>query len=193
MWLEPSYGFLERCVTSGMNSSLYVQGEEKRREEERQRALSRRSPTRASDRQRSDAVRRRILVALQGREADEAMLNRVQAQVARMKALVAPLWVAAVSGDRGRSLERQWQLAAGSSSWRRKNHAKAYLPQLVLILEQAGLGVEAALVISTRSQADEIVAQAAEHSCNLVLMASDPQPWYVRWLEHSRAGTIAVV
>ena len=47
-------------------------------------------------------------------------------------------------------------------------------------LRLEGLCAETALVIGTRSEADEIVAYAAEHGCDLIAMASDSRPWYRR-------------
>ncbi|HSR32547.1 MAG TPA: universal stress protein, partial [Anaerolineae bacterium] len=50
-----------------------------------------------------------------------------------------------------------------------------------------GLCVETALVIGTRSEADEIVGYAAENNCDLIAMASDSRPWYRRWIGGSPA------
>jgi nucleotide-binding universal stress UspA family protein len=177
-------------MMSAVDLSLYAQIEEARREEERQRAAVARLLPKASDRQRSGTVYRQILVALRGRKADEAVLNHVQALATRMKAQVTLLWVITIADDGGGGLGRQWQLEAGSSGWHRKNQAEAYLPQLERRLEQAGLGVEAVVVIGTRSEADEIVGYAAEHGCDLIAMASDPQPWYLRWLGRSPASDV---
>jgi nucleotide-binding universal stress UspA family protein len=46
------------------------------------------------------------------------------------------------------------------------------------------------LVIGSRSEADEIVAYAAEHGCDLIAMASDSRPWYKRWIGGSPAGEV---
>jgi len=175
---------------SGVDLRLYAQIAETRREEERRQAKVACLLQQANNHQRSGTVCRQILVALRGREADEAVLNHVQALAAQMRAGITLLWVVAVADDEGDGLGRQWQLEVGSSGWRRKNKGEAYLLQLERRFERAGVGVEAALVVSTRSEADEIVGYAAEHGCDLIAMASDPQPWYVRWLGRSQASAV---
>jgi nucleotide-binding universal stress UspA family protein len=173
-----------------MDLSWHAQVEGARRAEEQRQAEAARLLPQAHDRHSSGAVYRRILVALRGTEADEAVLDHVQALAAQTKAQVILLWVIAIAEDGGGGLGRQWQLETGSSGWRRRNQAEAYLPQLARRLGQAGLAVETALVIGTRSEADEIVGYAAEHGCDLIAMASDPQPWYVRWLGRSPASAV---
>lgn len=175
---------------SGVDLRLYAQIAETRREEGRRQAKGARLLQQANNHQRSGTVYRQILVALQGREADEAVLNHVQALAAQMKAEITLLWIVAVARDEGDGLGRQWQLEVGSNGWRRKNKGEACLPQLARRLEQAGLDVETALVIGTRSEADEVVGYAAEHGCDLIAMASDARPWYVRWLGHSQASAV---
>jgi nucleotide-binding universal stress UspA family protein len=123
---------------------------------------------------------RRILIALQGKEIDEAVLGHVQTLAAQLRARVTLLWVITVADDDGGGLGRQFQTEIGSSGWRRKKRAETVLPRLELRLRQAGLCVETALVIGTRSEADEIVSYAAENDCDLIAMASDPRPWYKR-------------
>ena len=133
---------------------------------------------------------RKTLIVLEGKETDQPVLAHVQKLAAQMQAEVTLLRVISIADDGGEGLARQWQLEAGSSGWRRRNQAEAYLPKLERRLEQVGLDVETALVIGTRSEADEIVGYAAEHGCDLIAMASDPQPWYVRWLGCSHASAV---
>jgi hypothetical protein len=52
------------------------------------------------------------------------------------------------------------------------------------------LYAETALVIGTRSEADEIVSYAAENHCDLIAMASDSRPWYKRWIGGSPASGV---
>ena len=49
-------------------------------------------------------------------------------------------------------------------------------------LRQAGMSIETALVIGTRSDGDEIVSYAAEGHFDLIAMAADSRPWYKRLL-----------
>jgi nucleotide-binding universal stress UspA family protein len=129
---------------------------------------------------------RKILIALEGKEADEAVLTHVKTLAMEIKSEVTLLRVITVADDDDPTgLARQFQLEVGSSGWRRKNRAETYLSQLERRLRQKGLRVETALVIGTRSEADEIVSYAAENDCALIAMASDSRPWYVRWISSS--------
>jgi nucleotide-binding universal stress UspA family protein len=129
----------------------------------------------------------RILAALEGKDTDEAVVAHARRLAAQMNAQVTLLRVIAVADDGGGGLGRQFQLEAGSSGWRRKNQAEADLSRLERRLGLEGLRVETALVIGTRSEADEIVSYAAENNCDLIAMASDGRPWYRRWIGGSPA------
>jgi nucleotide-binding universal stress UspA family protein len=130
---------------------------------------------------------RRILIALEGKESDEAVLACVRALARQTRSVVTLLRVITVADDGGGGLGRQFQTEIGSSGWRRKNQAEADLPKLERRLGLEGLPVETALVIGTRSQADEIVGYATENNCDLIAMASDSRPWYRRWIGGSPA------
>ena len=129
----------------------------------------------------------RILTALEGKETDEAVVAHARRLAAQMDAQVTLLRVIAVADDGGGGLGRQFQLEVGSSGWRRKNQAEADLSKLERRLGLQGLCVETALVIGTRSEADEIVSYAAEDNYDLITMASDSRPWYRRWIGGSPA------
>ena len=169
-------------------SSMLI--EETHSKEVRQKAKIARLLHQTDDDQRSGMVYRRILVALRGEKADEAVLSHVQALAAQMRARITLLWVIVIADDGDNGLGRQWQLEVGSSGWRRKNQVEAYLAQLESRFKRAGLSVQTALVIGTRSEADEIVSYAVEHGCDLIAMASDSRPWYVRWLSGNQAGAV---
>jgi nucleotide-binding universal stress UspA family protein len=132
----------------------------------------------------------RILIALQGRETDGTVVANTKSLAAQIKAKVTLLHVIAVADDGGEGLGRQMQTEIGSNGWRRKNQAEADLSQLERCLSLEGLRVETALVVSTRSEADEIVHYAAEHGYDLIAMAADEQPWYRRLLGGSPAGGV---
>ena len=128
----------------------------------------------------------KILIALEGSEIDQAVLAHVQRLAAQMEAQVTLLRVIAVADDGGGGLGKQFQLEVGSSGWRRKSKAEAYLSQLECQLRQQGVCVETALVIGTRSEGDEIVAHAAGNGFDLIAMASDSRPWYKRLFRTSQ-------
>ncbi len=132
----------------------------------------------------------RILAALEGKETDEVVVAHAKRLAAQMKAQVTLLRVIAVADDGGGGLGRQFQLEVGSNGWRRKNQAEADLSRLQRRLGLEGLCVEAALVIGTRSEADEIVRYAAETNFDLIAMASDSRPWYRRWVGGSPASGV---
>jgi nucleotide-binding universal stress UspA family protein len=129
----------------------------------------------------------RILVALEGKETDEAVVAHARKLAAQLNAQVTLLRVIMVADDGVGGFGRQFQLETGSSGWRRKNLAEADLSRLERRLGLAGLCVETALVIGARSEADEIVSYAVENKCDLIAMASDSRPWYRRWIGGSPA------
>ena len=128
----------------------------------------------------------RILIVLEGRGTDEAVLAHARALAAQMGAQVTLLRVIAVADDGGGGLGKQFQLEVGSSGWRRRNEAEAYLSESERWLQQRGLPVETALVIGTRSEGEEIVGYAAEKGADLIVMASDSRPWYRRLLRSAQ-------
>jgi len=159
----------------------------------RMREAQRLARTRSLLRQARDqgrAVYRRILVALEAKETDESVVGHVAQLAAGMRAQVTLLRVVTVADDGGGGLGRQFQTEIGSSGWRRKNEAEAYLAQMVYRLQQAGLNAETALVVGVRSEADEIVAYAAENGHDLIALASDSRPWYRRWIAGSLADGV---
>jgi nucleotide-binding universal stress UspA family protein len=132
----------------------------------------------------------RILAALEGKESDEVVVAHARGLAAQMNAQVTLLRIIAVADDGGGGLGQQFQLEVGSSGWRRKNQAESDLSRLERRLRLEGLWVETALVIGTRSEADEIVSYAAENNCDLIAMAGDARPWYTRWLGGSPADGV---
>jgi nucleotide-binding universal stress UspA family protein len=129
---------------------------------------------------------RRILIVLEGKETDRAVLAHVQQLASRMKAQVTLLRVIGVADDGGGGLGKQFQLEVGSSGWRRTSEAEAYLSQWEGKLLAEGLSVETTMVISTQSEGDEIVTYAAENGFDLIAMASDSRPWYKRLFRTSQ-------
>lgn len=132
----------------------------------------------------------RILIALEGKETDEAVVAHIKALATQMKAEVTLLRVIAVADDGGGGLGRQFQTEIGSSGWRRRNQAELDLSQLERSLSLGGLRVETALVVSTQSEANEIVHYAAEHGHDLIAMAADGRPWYRHWIGGSPASGV---
>ncbi len=123
---------------------------------------------------------RRILVALGGRETDEALLDHIRQLAMQTGAELTLMRVIAVAEGGGGGFGKQFQLEIGSSGWRRKNEADTYLFRLEEQLGRTGLSIRKALVISTRSEGDEIVSYAADGGYDLIAMAADSRPWYKR-------------
>jgi nucleotide-binding universal stress UspA family protein len=128
----------------------------------------------------------KILIALRGNGADQALLDHIRRMAVETSAQITLLRVVGVADGGGGGLGNQFQTEIGSSGWRRRNEAEAYLSQLEGQVEGAGLSVESTLVISTRSEADEIVSYAAEHGFDLIAMPSDSRPWYRRFLRSAQ-------
>ena len=126
------------------------------------------------------SVYRKILIALEGKERDQVLLDHIRRLAVQTGAQVTLLRVIGIADDGGGGLGRQFQLEPGSSGWRRKNKAEAYLLQLQNQLQHLGLSVETVLVIGARSDGDEIVSYATEHGFDLIAMLSDSRPWYKR-------------
>jgi nucleotide-binding universal stress UspA family protein len=133
---------------------------------------------------------RKILIALEGQETDEAVVAHVATLATRMRAEVTLLRVITVANDEAGGLGIQFQTEIGSSGWRRMNDAKQSLPELARRLSELGVPVGTAIVIGTRSEADEIIRFAARNGHDLVVMACDARPWYKRWLGGSPAAEV---
>jgi nucleotide-binding universal stress UspA family protein len=129
---------------------------------------------------------RRILIALRGNETDQAVLDHIRRLATQTGAQIALLRIISVTDDGGGGLGRQFQLEIGSSGWRRQTEAETYPSQLEGQLRQAGLAVEADLVIGSRSEGDEIVAYATKHDFDPIAMPSDSRPWYRRLLRSAQ-------
>jgi nucleotide-binding universal stress UspA family protein len=132
----------------------------------------------------------KILIALEGKATDETVLIYVQALAAQTGAEVTLLRVITVANDEAGGLGLQFQLEIGSSGWRRRKQAEAYMPELERRLREEGLCVKSALVISTRPEADTIISYAAENRFDLIVMANDSRPWYKRWIGGSPADGV---
>lgn len=133
---------------------------------------------------------KKILIVLEGKETDVALVAHVQALATHTRAGVTLLRVITVADDEAGGLGLQFQTEIGSSGWRRMNQAKKFLPQIERRLREAGLCVETTLVVSTLSEAEAIVHHAAENDCDLIAMASDARPWYKRWLRGDLTNSV---
>jgi nucleotide-binding universal stress UspA family protein len=135
-------------------------------------------------------VYRKIVVALQEKGTDEAIVAHVQSLAALHGARVTLLRVIAIGDDGGDGLGHLLQTEIGSSGWRRKEQAGAYLAQLERRLRLQGCRVETAVVTGTHSEADAIVRFADESGCDLVAMPSDARPWFLRALKGNTASRV---
>lgn len=132
----------------------------------------------------------KILIPLQDKKSDESVLVYAEKLATQIEATLTLLRVIAIADDGGESLGRQFQLEVGSSGWRRKNRAEKSLARLERQLRAQGLAVDTALVIGSRSEEDEIVSYASEHSYDLILMSRETYPWYVRWIKGNLVGGV---
>jgi nucleotide-binding universal stress UspA family protein len=128
----------------------------------------------------------RILIALGGKGRDRDLLDHVRQQAIQTGSQITLLQVIAVAEGGGGGFGKQFQVEIGSSGWRRRNEAEAYLADLKDQLLSDGLSVDSALVISTLSEGDEIVRYAAEGGYDLITMSADSRPWYKRLLRQAQ-------
>jgi nucleotide-binding universal stress UspA family protein len=139
---------------------------------------------------RSQAVYRKIVVALQEKGTDEAIVAHVRGLAALHGARVTLLRVIANGNDGGDGLGHLLQMESGTSGWQRKERARAYVAQLERRLRLQGCRVETAVVVGTRCEADAIVHFADESGCDLVAMPSDTRPWLLRALKGDTASKV---
>ena len=123
-----------------------------------------------------------ILIALEGKPADEAAIAHAANLAREISAKVTLLRVITVAADGSGGLGRQFQTEPGSSGWRRKNQAQEALAKLEKRLQMGGLFVGTALIVGDRSEADELVAFASTEKVDLIVMAADGRPWWQRAL-----------
>jgi nucleotide-binding universal stress UspA family protein len=123
---------------------------------------------------------RHILIALEGKPTDEAVVTHAIGLARELTAKITLLRVVTVAADGPGGLGKQFQTEPGSNGWRRKGEAEELLAQLEKRLLLSGLAVDSALIIGDRSEADEIVAFADEQEHDLIVMAADGRPWLQR-------------
>jgi nucleotide-binding universal stress UspA family protein len=133
---------------------------------------------------------RKILIVLEENETDKDVLAQAGALAAQMNAAVIVLRVITVADEGGGGLGLQFQLELDSGGWRRKDEAGGYAPESGHSLDQLGLNVELAQVVSVKSKADEIVSYATSNDCDLIAMARESRPWYKRWTGASTANAV---
>lgn len=121
-----------------------------------------------------------ILIALEGKPSDEAVIAHTRILAKDFSASVTLLRVITITADGPEGLGKQFQTEIGSSGWKRKNQAEVLLAKLERRLRLTGLLVETAMIVGDRSDADEIVAFADEGNYDLIVMAADSRPWWQR-------------
>lgn len=125
---------------------------------------------------------RDILVALEGKSTDEAILQHVKTLARSQAAKITLLQVITIMADGPTGLGNQFQVELGSSGWKRKIRAEELLAKLAAQLRFQNLSVETAVIIGDRSDSDEIIAFADEGHYDLIVMAADGRPWWKRLL-----------
>lgn len=123
-----------------------------------------------------------ILIALEGKSTDEAVIAHTTNLAQKIGARVTLLQVITVAADGPGGLGKQFQTELGSRGWQRKQRAVETLAKLEKRLQLEGLIVKTALVIGDRGEADEIVAFADEGNYDLIVMAADGRPRWQRAL-----------
>jgi nucleotide-binding universal stress UspA family protein len=120
----------------------------------------------------------KILVALEGKNTDEAAIAYAQSLAMQDSAAMACLEVVGIASDDGGM--RRLQMEPGARGWRRKNQAEARLAILQRRMRGSGVSVQTTVIVGDRSEADEVVDYAANGDFDLIVMAADGRPWWQR-------------
>lgn len=114
---------------------------------------------------------KKILVPLDGSANDEIVLEHVKRLAKEFGAAVSLIMLhgLAPSDD---PFEKQMQMEDGSSGWRARRKALAYLPHLEHVMGQEGIRVGTEFLFVEEPEADAIVKYAEKHDCDLIIFAN---------------------
>jgi nucleotide-binding universal stress UspA family protein len=121
-----------------------------------------------------------ILIALEGNPTDQAAIAHATALAQQDSAEVTLLQVITIASDD--SGLRHLQMEPAANGWKRKNKADAQVAALQQQIQPSGANVQTAVIVSERSEADEIIEFASEGDYDLIVMAADGRPWWQRAL-----------
>ena len=114
---------------------------------------------------------KKILVPLDGSKNDQVVLEHVKALARELGSSLTLILVhrLAKADD---PFERQVQMEDGSSGYRAKLRAEAYLPELEESVRSDGIDVSTEFLVAEEPEADAIVRYAREHDFDLIALVN---------------------
>jgi len=114
---------------------------------------------------------KKILVPLDGSKNDQMVLEHVKALARELGSSLTLILVhrLAKADD---PFERQVQMEDGSSGYRAKLRAEAYLPELEESVRSDGIDVSTEFLVAEEPEADAIVRYAREHDFDLIALVN---------------------
>ena len=125
---------------------------------------------------------RRILVPLEREGGAEAHLHSVAALASEIGAELILLRIVTVIPD-DEYVIRHIQVEAGSSGAKRKEEAEEYVGRLRSGLQDQGVSVKTAVVVSDKAEDEAIVEYATQAQCDLIVLPNQRRSLVSRWLQ----------
>jgi len=114
---------------------------------------------------------KKILVPLDGSKNDQMVLEHVKALARELGSSLTLILVHRLAKAED-PFERQVQMEDGSSGYRAKLRAEAYLPELEELVQSDGIDVATEFLLAEEPEADAIVRYAREHDFDLIALAN---------------------
>jgi nucleotide-binding universal stress UspA family protein len=114
---------------------------------------------------------KKILVPLDGSKNDQMVLEHVKALARELGSSLTLVLVHRLAKAED-PFERQVQMEDGSSGYRAKLRAEAYLPELEELVQSDGIDVATEFLLAEEPEADAIVRYAREHDFDLIALAN---------------------
>jgi nucleotide-binding universal stress UspA family protein len=125
---------------------------------------------------------RRILVPLEREGGAEAHLHSVAALAYEIGAELILLRMVTVIPD-DEYVIRHIQVEAGSSGAKRKEEAEEYVGRLRSGLQDQGVSVKTAVVVSDKAEDEAILEYATQAQCDLIVLPNQRRSLVSRWLQ----------
>lgn len=124
----------------------------------------------------------RILVPLEREGEAEAHLHDAVAMASELGAeLILLRVVTVIPADE--YVIQHIQVEAGSSGAKRKEEAEKYVDQLRARLQDQGMSVETAVIVSDKAEDEAIVEYATQAQCDLIVLPNQRRSLVSRWLQ----------
>ena len=132
---------------------------------------------------------RRILVPLEREGGAEAHLHGAAALASELRAELILLRMVTVIPD-DEYVIRHIQVEAGSSGAKRKETAEEYVGRLKAILQDRGVSVKTAVIVSDKAEDEAIVEYATQAQCDIIVLPNQRRSLVSRWLQGNVAAKV---